>query len=141
MHFSTIILFLPLLATANIFNLFNRQQQIDCAEYSRIANFSIVGANATYRSAYLRVSPDGGFPARTPLDDAISQLPNFQFDSKINDECGNMTAIAIKDAATNFTHGQVLQFNIDAVQTGESVQIATNTLGMIILTMIVTAFI
>jgi hypothetical protein len=101
-----------------------RQQQTDqtiCAEYSRIANLSIVAANATYRAAYLQASTEGTDPTTAPLDAALAQLPNFQFNTTVNKECGNLTELAIEGAATNFTNGVVLQENINsAVPTGAS---------------------
>jgi hypothetical protein len=72
-----------------------------------------VGANATYRAAYLKASPEGSDPARAPLDSAELELPKLQFDKALNQECGNLTTIAFAAAATNFTEGKVLQFNIN----------------------------
>ena len=109
-----------------------RQQQpsqTNCAEYSTIANLSVVGSNATYRAAYLQASPEGTDPARAPLDDAIVKLPSFEFSTQINAECGNLTQVAIKGAAANFTQGQVLQFNVNsAVQIG-----GASALGMAVI--------
>lgn len=147
-HFSPVasFLFLSILMTVTtalyspVSLLSPRQQQSDqsiCDEYSTIANFSIVGSNATYRSAYLHASPEGTDPATAPLDTAISELPSFQFNTTINDECGNLTEDAIKGAATNFTQGVVLQFNINS-----AVQIGANSMGMaMIMAMVVVAVI
>src|SRR6185437_7653264 len=67
-----------------------RQQQQptlpDCAHYSTIANLSTVGANATYRAAYLAASPLGSDPARAPLDAAIPLLPALKFNKTLNAE-------------------------------------------------------
>ncbi|KIW18551.1 hypothetical protein PV08_02839 [Exophiala spinifera] len=89
----------------------------DCESYSRIANFSVVGANATYRAAYLAASPEGSDPARAPLDQAELQLPNLQFNATLNRECGNLTTIAFEGAESNFTNGIVLQFKVNAAGT------------------------
>jgi hypothetical protein len=99
-----------------------------CLQYSTIANLSIVGSNATYRSAYLIASPEGSDPARAPLDAAMLELPKFQFNKTINDECGNLTTLAFDSAATNFTNGIVLQFKIGAVNS--AVQLGGSVLGM-----------
>jgi len=112
-----------------------RQQQANlaiCAEYSTIANLSIVGSNATYRAAYLQASPQGSDPARAPLDTAITELPDFQFNTTINDECGNLTEVAIAGAATNFTHGVVLQFKINSAG-----QIGASAMGLAMITAMV----
>ena len=137
-HFSSItsfFLLLSVLATLTTafytpLDFLTRRQAntTDCAEYSTIANLSIVGGNATYRSAYLAASPEGGDPGRKPLDDAIPKLPALQFDSALNDKCGNLTEIAISAAETNFTSGIVLQFNINS-----AAQIGASAMGMAVI--------
>ena len=138
---TSFLLFLSIFATVTtalyspVNLLIPRQQQTNqsiCAKYSTIANLSIVGSNATYRAAYLQASPQGSDPARAPLDAAIPQLPNFQFDVQINDECGNLTKVAIEGAAKNYTQGVVLQFKINS-----AVQIGANALGMAMITAMV----
>ncbi|KAJ9613275.1 hypothetical protein H2200_003217 [Cladophialophora chaetospira] len=108
-----------------------------CAAYSRIANLSTVGANATYRAAYLAASPEGSDPARAPLDTAELQLPALTANKSLNAECRNLTTIAFKEAAVNFTNGIVLQFKIGAVnsagKTGQSVLGLVTILGMVVL--------
>ncbi|KIY00534.1 uncharacterized protein Z520_03197 [Fonsecaea multimorphosa CBS 102226] len=142
-HFSTITCLLFVLITiasavpSPLSLLSPRQQQSNqpiCSEYSTIANLSIVGANSTYRAAYLKASPQGYDPASAPLDSAIPKLPSFQFNASINAECGNLTEVAIKGAATNFTQGQVLQFNINS-----AVQMRAGSLGMAVIMAIVVA--
>ena len=108
-----------------------RQQQSNlaiCSQYSTIANLSTVGANATYRAAYLAASPEGSDPARAPLDAAIPELPSFKFNKTINDECGNLTTLAFKAAAVNFTEGIVLQFKVGVVNA--AVQMGASALGL-----------
>ncbi|EXJ69075.1 uncharacterized protein A1O5_08010 [Cladophialophora psammophila CBS 110553] len=143
-HFSiTCFLYLFVLITVTaavpppISLLSPRQQQSNatqpiCSEYSTIANLSIVGSNSTYRAAYLQASPEGYDPASAPLDSAIPKLPSFQFNASINAECGNLTEVAIKGAATNFTQGVVLQFNINS-----AVQLKAASLGMAVIMAIV----
>jgi len=112
-----------------------RQEQTNttCAEYSTIANLSTVGSNSTYRAAYLAASPQGGYPARAPLDTAEKELPNLQFDTALNTACGNLTEIAIKGAATNFTNGVVLQFKVNsAVQFGAGASGVAMIAGMVV---------
>ena len=135
-HFTpttTLLLLLSILTTFTTATptLLSRQQSADqtiCTQYSTIANLSIVSANATYRSAYLGASPEGSDPARAPLDTAELQLPSFQFDKTINDECGNLTTVAFMGAATNFTQGVVLQFKIGMVNS--AVQMGARALGL-----------
>ncbi|OAP59918.1 hypothetical protein AYL99_04920 [Fonsecaea erecta] len=142
-HFSTITCLLFVLVTiasavpSPLSLLSPRQQnssQPICSEYSTIANLSIVASNATYRAAYLQASPQGYDPASAPLDSALPKLPSFQFNASINAECGNLTEVAIKGAATNFTQGQVLQFNINS-----AVQIRAGSLGMAVIMAIIVA--
>lgn len=125
---TSILLYLMILSTftftsAKVINwpvytnfLSPRQQDANatCAEYSTIANLSVVGSNSTYRAAYLAASPQGADPARAPLDTAEGELPKLQFDTALNAECGNLTQVAIAGAAANFTNGVVLQFKINA---------------------------
>ncbi len=140
---TSLLLFLSVLATVTdartIYSPINllraRQQQTDqsiCAEYSTVANLSIVAANATYRAAYLKASTEGTDPTTAPLDAALAQLPNFQFNTTVNKECGNLTEVAIEGAATNFTQGVVLQENINS-----AVQIGARAMGMAMIMAIV----
>lgn len=46
--------------------------------------------------------------AASILDKETVQLPAVQMDSQLNEQCGNLTTIAIQAAATNFTEGTVL---------------------------------
>ena len=105
-----------------------RQQQVDqsiCDEYSTVANLSIVAANNTYRAAYLQASAEGTDQARAPLDDALARNLIFNSSTQVNDECGNLTQVALEGAETNFTQGVVLQFNVNS-----AVQIGSSTMGM-----------
>jgi hypothetical protein len=135
-----VILLLTILSTltnALSLPLLSRQTQTPqqtpqiCMQYSMIANFSVVGSNATLRAAYLAASPEGSDPARAPLDSAMLQLPNFQFNATINSECGNLTTIAFKQAEVNFTEGIVLQFKVGVVNSAMAV--GGNAFGMALL--------
>lgn len=143
---TSILLFLMIVATFTVTSagvidtpvntnfLSPRQQDTNatCAEYSTIANLSVVGSNSTYRAAYLAASPQGADPARAPLDTAEGELAKFQFDTALNSECGNLTQVAIAGAATNFTNGVVLQFKINS-----AVQIGSRASGMAMMVVMV----
>ncbi len=99
--------------------------------YSRTANLSTVGANSTYRSAYLLASPEGSDPARAPLDAAELALPAMTMNKTLNTECGNLTTLAFAQAAVNFTEGVVLQFKIGAVNSAGRAQSALGLAGLV----------
>lgn len=143
---TSILLFLSVLnafttALYTPFHLFTLRQaqigQTTCAEYSTIANLSTIGSNATYRAAYLQASPEGGDPARAPLDSAMLQLPSLKFDVDLNDQCGNLTEVAFAGAESNFTQGIVLQFRVNAaVQVGTGAVSLAVLMGLVALTVI-----
>ncbi|OHF00629.1 hypothetical protein CORC01_03946 [Colletotrichum orchidophilum] len=84
---------------------------MSCGEYSRIANLSTVGANSTYRATFFEASPNGNQFNAEVLDTAILKLPSVIMDRALNEACGNLTALAIQEAANNFTIRTVLQFS------------------------------
>ncbi|GKT44643.1 uncharacterized protein ColSpa_04824 [Colletotrichum spaethianum] len=84
---------------------------VSCGEYSRIANLSTVGANSTYRATFFVASPNGNQFNAEVLDTAIAKLPSLIMDRALNEACGNLTALAIQEAANNFTIRTVLQFS------------------------------
>ncbi|WYZ36938.1 hypothetical protein EsH8_II_000444 [Colletotrichum jinshuiense] len=84
---------------------------MSCGEYSRIANLSTVGANSTYRATFFEASPNGNQFNAEVLDTAIAKLPSVIMDRALNEACGNLTALAIQEAANNFTLRTVLQFS------------------------------
>lgn len=144
---TSFLLLLTVFATAttalyspiNLLSLSRRQQTDEsaCDNYSRIANLTVVGSNATYRGAYLAASPEGGDPARAPLDAAMPQLPALQFDEALNEQCGNLTTIAYEGAEANFTNGIVLQFSIN----GAPMRIGASAMGMALLVAMVAAMV
>lgn len=81
-----------------------------CTQYSRVANLSVIGANSTYRAAFLESSPDGTLGNAALLNKAILDNVNLALDPALNQACGNSTAIAITEAANNFTKNVVAQF-------------------------------
>ncbi|GKT56585.1 metal tolerance protein 3 protein [Colletotrichum tofieldiae] len=83
---------------------------MSCGEYSRIANLSTVGANSTYRATFFEASPNGNQFNAEVLDTAMAKLPSVIMDRALNEACGNLTALALQEAANNFTIRTVLQF-------------------------------
>lgn len=84
--------------------------QAACLQYSMIANMSVVGGNSSYRTVFLEQSQTGTLANSAMLNKAILVAPNLTADAQLNQACGNLTAIAIAEAATNFTQGKVAQF-------------------------------
>lgn len=82
-----------------------------CLDYALTANLSTIGANNTYRSAYLQLSPLGSIPNQRLLSAAQAKLPAMTVDQALNRECGNWTTIAFVGAEANFTEGIVGPFN------------------------------
>ncbi|OCL12805.1 hypothetical protein AOQ84DRAFT_360309 [Glonium stellatum] len=83
----------------------------ECLTYSRTANLSTIGANSTYRSAFLQASNVGTLMNSRMLDAAIQKLPALTRDAALNKACGNLTTIALTEAERNFTMGVVAQFS------------------------------
>lgn len=84
--------------------------QAACAQYGMIANMSVVGGNSSYRTVFLEKSSTGTLANSAMLNKAITVAPNLTADVELNAQCGNLTAIAIQEAALNFTQGRVAQF-------------------------------
>jgi hypothetical protein len=82
-----------------------------CFDYSRTANLSTIGANSTYRSAFLQASRVGTHINGVMLNAAIQKLPSLTRDPALNRACGNLTTIAFNEAERNFTQGIVAQFS------------------------------
>ncbi|KAJ4417786.1 hypothetical protein N0V82_005952 [Gnomoniopsis sp. IMI 355080] len=100
-----------------------------CAQYSIVANLSVIGANSTYRAAFLESSPQGTLVNAALLNKAIAQNAALALDPALNQACGNSTAIAITEAANNFTRNIVAQFtfvgNPSAVTVGPIIAVVT----------------
>ncbi|KAI0890257.1 uncharacterized protein GGS22DRAFT_11121 [Annulohypoxylon maeteangense] len=79
-----------------------------CQNYARVANLSTVGLNSTYRAAFLRSSNLGTFDARAILDVESPKLMGMMMDVQLNQQCGNLSQIAMDGAAANLTAGTVL---------------------------------
>ncbi|ORY10681.1 hypothetical protein BCR34DRAFT_345751 [Clohesyomyces aquaticus] len=80
----------------------------NCLEYSLTANLSTVGANSTYRGAYLAISNVGTLANKRMLNAAQARLPQLTADAALNQACGNLTTVALTEAERNFTQGQIL---------------------------------
>jgi hypothetical protein len=87
---------------------------VTCLDYASIANLSTIGLNATYRAAYLQAAPDGTQHSANLLNDAEAKLPPLTKNVALNEQCGNLTTIALTEAANNFTRGIVAQYRVSA---------------------------
>ncbi|KAK8122388.1 hypothetical protein PG984_011058 [Apiospora sp. TS-2023a] len=116
---------------------------VSCAEYSRIANYTIIGKNSTYRAAFLRSGPFGTDQMSSMVDLAAPLLPALTLDRTLNQQCGNSTAIALAGAEANFTQGIVADFTIveapgigvDGYSTLIIVTVLTLFMGLVWMTM------
>ncbi|KAI2603730.1 hypothetical protein GGR54DRAFT_455747 [Hypoxylon sp. NC1633] len=86
----------------------NAATQQVCQQYATVANLSTVALNSTYRAAFLRSTQMGTFAAISILDTEKPKLMGMMMDAKLNQECGNLSQIAIDGAALNLTQGTVL---------------------------------
>lgn len=89
-----------------------------CRDYSMTANMSTIGTNITYRAAFLKKSPVGTIPNSRMLNAAMLKLPKLTADVQLNAQCGNLTTVAITEAANNFTKGIVAQFTTEGLPVG-----------------------
>jgi hypothetical protein len=74
-----------------------------CFDYSLTANYSTIGANSTYRSTYLQLSPLGSIPVQRMLNAHMKKLPPMTANANLNRDCGNWTTIAFVEGEKNFT--------------------------------------
>lgn len=107
-----------------------------CAQYSRIANLSAIATNSTFRATFLDVSPVGTLFNEAMLTQAMNDLPRLTMDPQLNQACGNLTAVANAEVATNFTNGIIGQFTFTgshtSVTTGPIIAIITVAAVLII---------
>jgi hypothetical protein len=89
-----------------------------CIDYEFTANMSTVGANSSYRTVLLQKSMTGTIANARMMDAAIAKLPALTADVKLNEDCGNKTEIALREAEKNFTMGIVAQFTTDNLPVG-----------------------
>ncbi|KAI1104082.1 hypothetical protein F4804DRAFT_308192 [Jackrogersella minutella] len=83
-----------------------------CQNYAMVANLSTVALNTTYRAAFLRSSSLGTFDARAILDVQSPKFMGMMMDVQLNQQCGNLSQVAIDGAAANLTAGTVLGLTI-----------------------------
>jgi len=69
----------------------------------------------------------GTDPTRAPLDLATLKEPSLIFDKALNEKCGNLTTIALKEVEANFTRGIVGPFSMKsaAIRVGGSGMLGT----------------
>lgn len=108
-----------------------------CQAYSRTANLSAIGSNATIRSTFLDVSPVGKLYNSALLNEAITSLPALAENAQLNAACGNLSALAATEVASNFSRGVVGQFaftgNHVAITNGPIVAVVTALCLVVIL--------
>lgn len=103
-----------------------------CLDYRTTAMHAIIGANTSYRSAYLSQSNVGTLYDFRMFDAAIAKLPSLTADRALNDRCRNQTEIVAAEAASNFTRGSVGPF--------ENVPKVTITNGPIVAVLVTCCF-
>lgn len=91
---------------------------VTCAEYSTIANLSVIGTNSSYRAAFLQKSPTGTLANAAMFKQAQLKLPALTADAALNRQCGNLTQVALTEAARNLTNGIVAQFTTAGLPVG-----------------------
>lgn len=93
-------------------------QPVTCAEYSTVANLSVIGTNSSYRAAFLQKSPTGTLANAAMFKKAQLRLPALTADAALNRQCGNLTQVALTEAARNLTQGIVAQFTTAGLPVG-----------------------
>ncbi|KAI0150432.1 hypothetical protein GGR57DRAFT_195518 [Xylariaceae sp. FL1272] len=88
------------------------QNSITCADYSRAANLSTINTNSTLRGAFLRSTPEGFNAASNLLNAETTKLLSFMFNVDLNQQCSNLSALAVAEADANFTAGTVAGLKI-----------------------------
>ncbi|XXG99590.1 hypothetical protein Hte_005930 [Hypoxylon texense] len=79
-----------------------------CQNYATVANISTVALNSTYRAAFIRSASMGTFAAIKILDTEKPKIMSLMMDAQLNQQCGNLTQVALDGAAANLTMGVVL---------------------------------
>ncbi|OAG10048.1 uncharacterized protein CC84DRAFT_1081627 [Paraphaeosphaeria sporulosa] len=89
-----------------------------CLDYSITANMSTISANSSYRSAFMQKAPVGTIITSRMLNAAQAKLPALTANVALNQQCGNLTELALTEAANNFTKGIVAQFSTEGLPVG-----------------------
>ncbi|KAG9235969.1 hypothetical protein BJ875DRAFT_457744 [Amylocarpus encephaloides] len=125
LSFLQVILAGPISFVPELVQLGTRQTTttVSCAEYSMDSNYTVIGTNSTYRAAFIQASPAGTDPTTSILDTATKKFmdANMMMDKALNAECGNLSALAMKEAPVNFTNGIVGPFTIKKASAGTRV--------------------
>ena len=140
--FAYIVLFLSIFqATAfarDIFSIRNHLQlaprattTVNCLQYATVANLSTIGTNSTFRAAFIQASPFGTDKSTGILDGATKTLKNYINNEELNNNCGNLTAVAIQQAPLNFTQGIVGPFKIKLANEGIRNQMGLTTVVLL----------
>ncbi|KAI1774438.1 hypothetical protein F4818DRAFT_419933 [Hypoxylon cercidicola] len=79
-----------------------------CQNYAMVANISTVALNSTLRAAFIRSAPMGTSASIKILDTEKPKIMSMMMDPQLNQQCGNLTQIAIDGAGANLTMGMVL---------------------------------
>jgi hypothetical protein len=93
-----------------------RQPQVSCDQYASIANLSIVAMNSTFRADFVQASRDGTLQSSAILDNALNQFMSeaLMNDTTLNQQCGNLTLVAVNEAPKNFSEGIILDEHVGA---------------------------
>ncbi|KAF1955830.1 hypothetical protein CC80DRAFT_79900 [Byssothecium circinans] len=89
-----------------------------CLDYSVTANMSVISANSSYRAAFMQKAPVGTLTTAKMLNAAQVKLPALTKNEDLNNRCGNLTTLALTEAAKNFTNGIVAQFTTEGLPVG-----------------------
>jgi hypothetical protein len=89
-----------------------------CVDYSFTANMSTISANSSYRAAFMQKAPVGTMITARMLNAAQAKLPTLTADAALNQQCGNLTELALTEAANNFTKGIIAQFTTEGLPVG-----------------------
>ncbi|KAI6085146.1 hypothetical protein F4821DRAFT_241256 [Hypoxylon rubiginosum] len=79
-----------------------------CQNYATVANISTVALNSTLRAAYIRSAPVGTFTSIKILDAEKPKIMALMMDAQLNQQCGNLSQVALAGADANLTAGTVL---------------------------------
>ncbi|KAI1258395.1 hypothetical protein F5Y18DRAFT_357127 [Xylariaceae sp. FL1019] len=88
------------------------QNSVTCADYSRAANLSTINTNSTLRAAFLRSTHEGFNAASSLLNAETTKLMSLMFNVNLNQQCSNLSALAVAEADANFTAGTVAGLQI-----------------------------
>ncbi|KAJ4351738.1 uncharacterized protein N0V89_007081 [Didymosphaeria variabile] len=89
-----------------------------CLDYSVTANMSTISANSSYRAAFMQKAPVGTIITARMLNAAQAKLPALTADVALNQQCGNLTQLAVTEAANNFSNNIVAQFSTEGLPVG-----------------------